>query len=132
MEALLHSIAHPIALAIQAVAIVFVTTGSAVALFKAVRMLIAGTRSKGEFQAIWLNHARWLVAGLTFLLAADIVETSFSPTWNELGRLAAVAVDPHVPQLLPRSRDGVRGEACATQRDRCPGVIVGETHERSD
>jgi len=91
MEALLHSIAHPIALAIQAVAIAFVTTGSAVALFKAARMLIAGTRSKGEFQAIWLNHARWLVAGLTFLLAADIVETSFSPTWNELGRLAAVA-----------------------------------------
>jgi uncharacterized membrane protein len=54
-------------------------------------MLIAGTRSRSEFQEIWLNHARWLVAGLTFLLAADIVETAFSPTWNELGRLAAVA-----------------------------------------
>jgi uncharacterized membrane protein len=92
MEALLHSIAQPIALAIQAVAIAFVTAGSAVALVKAVRMLMAGTPSAGEFQAIWLNHARWLVAGLTFLLAADIVETSFSPTWNELGRLAAVAV----------------------------------------
>jgi uncharacterized membrane protein len=92
MEALLHSIAHPIALAIQAVAIVFVTAGSALGLVKAARMLIAGRRSKGEFQAIWLNHARWLVAGLTFLLAADIVETSFSPTWNELGRLAAVAM----------------------------------------
>ena len=91
MEALLHSITHPIALAIQAVAVAVVTTGSAVALFKGARMLIAGTRSGGEFQAIWLNHARWLVAGLTFLLAADIVETSFSPTWNELGRLAAVA-----------------------------------------
>ena len=132
MEALLHSIAHPIALAIQAVAIVFVTAGSALALVKAVRMLISGRRSKGEFQAIWLNHARWLVAGLTFLLAADIVETSFSPTWNELGRLAAVTDDPHVPQLLPRPRDGVRGKACATECDRCPGVIVGGTHERSD
>lgn len=92
MEALLHSISHSIALAIQAVAIVFVTAGSALALIKAARMLIPGKRTKGEFQMIWLNHARWLVAGLTFLLAADIVETSFSPTWSELGRLAAVAV----------------------------------------
>jgi len=92
MESLLHTIAHSIALAIQAVAIAFVTAGSALALIKAARMLIAGKRTKGEFQMIWLNHARWLVAALTFLLAADIVETSFSPTWNELGGLAAVAM----------------------------------------
>jgi uncharacterized membrane protein len=92
MESLLHSIAHSIALAIQAVAIAFVTAGSALALIKAARMLIASKRTKGEFQMIWLNHARWLVAGLTFLLAADIVETSFSPTWDELGGLAAVAM----------------------------------------
>jgi len=35
---------------------------------------------------------RWLVAGLTFQLAADIIGTSVVPTWDEVGRLGAIAV----------------------------------------
>jgi uncharacterized membrane protein len=35
--------------------------------------------------------ARWLVAGLTFQLAADIVETSISTSWEAIARVAAVA-----------------------------------------
>ena len=30
--------------------------------------------------------------GLTFQLAADIIETSIAPTWDDIGRLAAIAV----------------------------------------
>ncbi|MGE5667660.1 MAG: DUF1622 domain-containing protein, partial [Betaproteobacteria bacterium] len=41
--------------------------------------------------AVWLDYARWLVAALTFQLAADIVATSFAPTWDDLGRLAVIA-----------------------------------------
>ena len=40
---------------------------------------------------VWMHYARWLVAGLTFQLAADIVSTSFAPSWDDVGRLAAVA-----------------------------------------
>ena len=32
------------------------------------------------------------MGGLTFQLAADIVESAFSPSWDEIGRLAAIAV----------------------------------------
>jgi len=39
-----------------------------------------------------LRYARWLVAGLTFQLAADIIETSITTDWDAVGRLAAVAV----------------------------------------
>jgi uncharacterized membrane protein len=39
-----------------------------------------------------LRYARWLVAGLTFQLAADIIETSISTGWESVGRLAAIAV----------------------------------------
>ena len=42
-------------------------------------------------RAVWLDYARWLVAALTFQLAADIVATSFAPTWDDVGRLAVVA-----------------------------------------
>src|SRR5262245_458748 len=41
---------------------------------------------------VWLRYARWLVAGLTFQLAADIIETSISTSWEAIGRLAAIAV----------------------------------------
>jgi hypothetical protein len=32
------------------------------------------------------------VAGLTFQLAADIIETSIAPTWDDIGRLGVIAV----------------------------------------
>ena len=40
---------------------------------------------------IWIRYARWLVAALTFQLAADIVETTIAPSFEDIGRLAAIA-----------------------------------------
>ena len=34
----------------------------------------------------------WLVAGLTFQLASDIVRSAIAPTWNDIGQLGAIAV----------------------------------------
>ncbi|GAU86058.1 DUF1622 domain-containing protein [Bosea sp. BIWAKO-01] len=42
--------------------------------------------------SVWLRFGRWLVAGLTFQLAADIIETAITPSWEGIGRLAAVAI----------------------------------------
>lgn len=39
-----------------------------------------------------MSLARWLVIGLEFMLAADIVRTAISPSWNDIGQLAAIAV----------------------------------------
>ena len=44
------------------------------------------------FPCAYVQYARWLVAGLTFQLAADIIETAFAPSWDEIGRLAAISV----------------------------------------
>ena len=38
------------------------------------------------------GFAGWLVLALEFLLAADILRTAISPTWNDIGQLAAIAV----------------------------------------
>jgi uncharacterized membrane protein len=90
MESLLHDIARYVALAIQAIAIVIAAFGSARAVVDVFRSAL-GTRPDLAPNAVWLDYARWLVAALTFQLAADIVATSFSPTWDELGHLAVVA-----------------------------------------
>ncbi len=93
MQDILHNTANYVALALQVIAIVVVAIGSARAL---VNMARAGRAAHVapllDSRTVWLEHARWLVAGLTFQLAADIVATSFSTTWDELGRLAVVAV----------------------------------------
>lgn len=41
---------------------------------------------------IRLDLARSLALALEFLLAADILRTAVAPTWEELGKLAAIAV----------------------------------------
>jgi uncharacterized membrane protein len=45
-----------------------------------------------RFHHGYVQYARWLVAGLTFQLAADIIATAFSPSWEEIGHLAAISV----------------------------------------
>jgi uncharacterized membrane protein len=91
MEALLHEIARCVALVIEGIAIVIIAVGSAKALLDFGRVTIAMRRGQVEKRVASLDYAHWLVAGLTFQLAADIVSTSFAPSWNEVGRLAAVA-----------------------------------------
>lgn len=41
--------------------------------------------------AIRLDLGRSLALSLEFLLAADIVQTAIAPTWEEIGKLAAIA-----------------------------------------
>ncbi|HEY1782462.1 MAG TPA: DUF1622 domain-containing protein [Roseiarcus sp.] len=48
--------------------------------------------SSGHLEAdVWLRLGRWLVAGLTFQLAADVLATAVTTSWEEVGRLAAIA-----------------------------------------
>lgn len=48
-------------------------------------------RQGSSIRTIWMHYSRWLVAGLTFQLAADIIETSAAPSWDDIGQLAAIA-----------------------------------------
>jgi uncharacterized membrane protein len=92
MESMLHEIAHYIALAIESIAIAVIAIGTLEAVIGAARVgMHSGRGATNEQRAVWMRFARWLVAGLTFQLAADLVNTSFSPTWDEVGHLAAIA-----------------------------------------
>lgn len=41
---------------------------------------------------IWLRFGIWLLLGLEFELAADIVRTAIAPSWTEIGQLGAIAL----------------------------------------
>jgi uncharacterized membrane protein len=92
MENALHSIGHYVALGIEAVAILIIAIGALEALLGILRVVTRPNSTNQDRREVWLMFARWLVAGLTFQLAADIVNTSFAPSWDELGRLASIAV----------------------------------------
>lgn len=92
MKEWLVFVSEYVILIIDAMALVVVVYATTEAFIKAV-CLAAITRSPIEnTRAVWLRFSRWLVAALTFQLAADIVETSITTSWEALGRIAVIAV----------------------------------------
>jgi len=76
---------------IDALALVIILVGTIEAFIRGLRLLLSAPLGKAR-RDVGLRYARWLVAGLTFQLAADIIETSITTSWDAVGRLAAVAV----------------------------------------
>lgn len=50
------------------------------------------TKGDRSFTPIRLSLARYLTLALELQLAADILSTSVAPTWDRIGKLAAIAV----------------------------------------
>jgi uncharacterized membrane protein len=93
MEELLRQAAGVVSLSLEALALLVIAFGAAEGAVGVVRVMLPPRRSSNtEKRAVWLEFSRWLVAGLTFQLAADIVQTMVVPGWADVGRVAAVAI----------------------------------------
>jgi uncharacterized membrane protein len=79
-------------IAIDAMALVIVLFGTVEAFISGLRLMLAGTMTNAMRREVWLRYARVLVAGLTFQLGADIIETSITIGWESVARLGAIAV----------------------------------------
>ena len=77
--------------AIDWLALVLIVVGAVEAFFQGLWTMFSSRDGHHE-RDVWLRLGRWLVAGLTFQLAADILATSIAPSRDELVRLATVAV----------------------------------------
>jgi uncharacterized membrane protein len=91
MEEWLHLVTKDTVVIIDAMALIIVATGSVEAFFTGLRVAFPAPAHR-RFREVLVRYGRWLVAGLTFQLAADIIETSIAPSWQEVGQLGAVAV----------------------------------------
>ena len=76
---------------IDAMALILIMIGTVEAFVAAMRGLFR-SHTGHERRTVWMNYGRWLIAGLTFQLAADIIETSIRTSWEAIGQLAAIAV----------------------------------------
>jgi len=87
----LKTITASIAIGIEAAGALLVTYGAVEAVHGSI-LAIAHRRSlPGERKEVWLRFGVWLLLGLEFLLAGDVVRTALSPTWQDIGQLAAIA-----------------------------------------
>jgi uncharacterized membrane protein len=80
------------ALIIDAMALLVIAIGAIEMFFRSLIAVFVPSATGRELRDGYLRCARWLVTGLTFQLAADIIDTASAPTWDDIGRLAAIAV----------------------------------------
>src|SRR3546814_18981355 len=84
-------LAEYVAIGVNILAIAAIAVGSIQGAVGLARGLLTNA-SEDDLRPVWLAFGRWLVAGLPFQLASDIVETTFAPTWDHLGKPGPIAV----------------------------------------
>lgn len=89
MKPWLFSISEQAIILIDALALAIIVIGTVEAFVRGLRLLMSP--SGHERRDVWLRYGRWLIAGLTFQLAADIIETSISTDREAIIRLALIA-----------------------------------------
>lgn len=89
-ELTLREIAHWIQLVIEAVGIVIIAWGVVFSLF-CYGLRLFGKKDQ-DYVPIRLSLGRYLVVALEFQLASDILGTAVAPTWDDIGKLAVIAI----------------------------------------
>ncbi|WP_111511110.1 DUF1622 domain-containing protein [Mycobacterium kyogaense] len=88
-ESALRTLVDTMVRLIEACGAIVIMIGALVAIVKFVAAL--GRRDINQFSSVRLSLARFLVLGLEFQLAADVLRTAISPSFAEIGKLAAIA-----------------------------------------
>jgi uncharacterized membrane protein len=77
-------------LLIEALGAVVIAVGVAVVVLGLIRRVTV--ERQASFTPIRLSFARFLTLALELQLAADILSTSVAPSWDRIGKLAAIAI----------------------------------------
>ncbi len=75
---------------VEAAGALIIFSGAVIATVGFVRAAV-GRRRDREFTDVRLSFGRYLVLGLEFQLASDVLTTAIAPTFEEIGKLAAIA-----------------------------------------
>ncbi len=110
-------------------ALIMIVVGAVEAFFRGSWTMFA-TLDGHTQRDVWLRLGRWLVAGLTFQLAADVLETAVTSSWDEVARLAAIAaIRTFLNYFLERDIDAVqerRAGSVVDARTVPPSAISGD------
>ena len=93
MEEMFKEIAGHVALGVEVVAALMIGIGAVEALVRLVmpKSKFGKTAPFAKYREIFVRFGVWLMLGLQFELAADIIRSAISPSWTDIGQLAAIA-----------------------------------------
>jgi uncharacterized membrane protein len=91
VEEAFRAIASMIALGVEALSVITVLVGAIEAIVHLVGGLFLRTGDNWTRRAIWLRFAGWIILALEFALGADIIRSAIAPSWDDIGKLAAIA-----------------------------------------
>ena len=92
MEELFKTWTEWVAVAVEAAAVLIIALASAEAAVRAAAVYVARpAMPDAAKEGVRLRLARWLAVALEFALAADILRTAIAPSWEDIGKLAAIA-----------------------------------------
>jgi len=93
MEELFKEMAGHIALGVEVAAALLIGIGAIEALVRLVmpRSTFGKTAPFAKHREIFVRFGVWLMLGLEFELAADIIRSAISPSWTDVGQLAIIA-----------------------------------------
>jgi uncharacterized membrane protein len=111
--------------AIDWLALILIVVGAIEAFFLGLWTMFASHDGHHE-RDVWLRLGRWLVAGLTFQLAADVLETAVTTSWDEVARLAAIAaIRTFLNYFLERDLGEIRDRQAVTTSGPPPPASLG-------
>lgn len=77
-------------LGVEIIGATLIAVGVVIAVVQLARHLLA--RRGSDFTRVRLVLARYLALALEFQLGADILSTAIAPSWDQIGKLGAIAV----------------------------------------
>jgi uncharacterized membrane protein len=93
MEEYFKEMATRVALGVELIAAVVIAYGAIEALVGLLmpKRQLAKRKMLHKRRHVFLRFGVWLLLGLQFELAADVVRSAISPTWSDIGQLGAIA-----------------------------------------
>lgn len=88
-EELLVALVGWLRLAAETISVLIIGVGVIITLYQAIRIRLFAGLEVYQKARVGLGH--FLVLGLEFQLASDIMSTAMAPSWQQLGQLAAIA-----------------------------------------
>ena len=102
-------------LGVETVGAVIIALGILSAGWLLIKVLVK--HETADFTAIRLALARYLALALEFQLGADILSTAIAPSWEQIGKLGAIAViRTALNYFLSREMRGERGETHSAEK----------------
>lgn len=89
-ESMIVNVVLWLKLAIETTSAIVIGSGVLIALYEFARALFPP--SLENYNRIRLTLARYLALALEFQLGADILSTAIAPSWDQIGKLGAIAI----------------------------------------